>query len=187
MILSDREIQMEIESGGLRFTPAIDDRRISPSSLDLLLGNVFTLFDPPTPGVETIIDIPQIQNLEQAIRPYGRDINVPDGQSFDLRPGDFILAYTKEFIEIPNYLAARVEGRSSYARVGVSVHQTASTIHATFRGQIRLEISHAGRLSCRLQPGTPICQLVIEKLSRPAEKTLQSDFQSDFQDQPANP
>ena len=177
MILSDREIQMEIESGRLRFTPAIEDRRISPSSLDLLLGNEFTIFDAQTPGVETIINLRQIQNLEEAIRPYSRVVTVPDGQYLDLRPGDFALAYTREYVEIPNYLAARVEGRSSYARVGISVHQTASTIHATFQGQIRLEISHTGYLSCRLQPGEPICQLVIEKLSRPAERTLQSDFQ----------
>lgn len=183
MILSDREIRMEIESGGIRFTPAVDEGRISPSSLDLLLGNVFTLFDPPTPGVETIINVSQIRNLEQVIQDYGREIIVPDGQYLDLRPGDFILSYTREYIEIPNYLAARVEGRSSYARIGVSVHQTASTIHSTFRGQIRLEISHTGHLSCRLRPGEPICQLVIEKLSRPAEKTLQSNFQQ----QHANP
>ena len=177
MILSDREIQMEIESGRLRFIPAIEDRRISPSSLDLLLGNEFTIFDPPKPGVETIINLPQIQDLEQAIRAYGRVITVPDGQFLDLRPGDFVLAYTREYVEIPDYLAARVEGRSSYARVGISVHQTASTIHATFQGQIRLEISHTRYLGCRLQPGEPICQLVIEKLSRPAERTLQSGFQ----------
>ena len=177
MILSDREIQMEIESGRLRFTPEIEDRRISPSSLDLLLGNEFTIFEPPKPGVETTITLSQIQDLEQAIRDHGRVITVPDGQFLDLRPGDFVLAYTREYVEIPDYLAARVEGRSSYARVGVSVHQTASTIHATFQGQIRLEISHAGYLGCRLQPGDPICQLVIEKLSSPAERTLQSDFQ----------
>ena len=177
MILSDREIQMEIETGRLRFTPAIEDRRISPSSLDLLLDNEFIIFAPQPPGVETTFNLSQIQDLEQAIRAYGRVITVPDGQFLDLRPGDFVLAYTREYVEIPDYLAARVEGRSSYARFGVSVHQTASTIHATFQGQIRLEISHTGYLGCRLQPGEPICQLVIEKLSSPAERTLQSDFQ----------
>ena len=177
MILSDREIRMEILSGRLRFTPEVIEERISPSSVDLLLSNQFRFFDPPRPGIETIIDLTLVPSLERAIEPYTTLITVPDGESLVFHPGDFALAYTREFVELPNYLAARVEGRSSYARVGLSVHQTASTIHATFQGQIRLEISHSGKLPCRLYPGEPICQMIIERLSSPAEKTLQSPFQ----------
>ena len=177
MILSDREIRMEIDSGRLRFTPHVSDGRISPSSVDLLLSNQFRLFRPQSQGIETIIDLTRIPNLEESIQPYTDTITVADGNSLVLNPGDFALAYTREFVELPNYLAARVEGRSSYARIGLSVHQTASTIHATFQGQIRLEISHVGKLPCRLYPGEPICQMVIERLSSPAESTLQSPFQ----------
>ncbi len=119
----------------------------------------------------------EIKNLEEAIRPFTDTFDVQDGNHLILRPGDFVLAYTRESVVMLNYLAARVEGRSSYARVGVSVHQTASTIHATFRGQIRLEISHVGHLPCRLYPGEPICQMVIERLSSPAERSLISQFQ----------
>ena len=177
MILSDREILMEIASRRLRFDPPITGIQISPSSLDLRLSNQFTVFNPQRPGIETVIDLLRIQNLEEELKPYGDVITVLDGEHLVLRPGDFVLAYTREFVEIPNYLAARVEGRSSYARLGISVHQTASTIHATFRGQIRLEISHVGRLACRLYPGERICQMVIERLSSPAESSLQSPFQ----------
>ena len=177
MILSDREIRMEIDSGRLKFAPRIDNRQISPSSLDLRLSNQFTVLRPQPTGVETIIDVPEIVSLEEVLRFYSDVITVPDGDYLVLRPGDFVLAYTREFVEMPNYLAARVEGRSSYARLGISVHQTAPTIHATFRGQIRLEISHSGRLACRLYPGERICQMVIERLSSPAESSLQSPFQ----------
>ena len=177
MILSDREILMEIASRRLRFTPAIGDYQISPSSLDLLLSNQFTRFKAQTPGVETAISLEKIPNLDEFLRSHGKVITIPDGDYLTLHPGDFVLAYTREFVEMPNYLAARVEGRSSYARIGVSVHQTASTIHATFRGQIRLEISHVGPLDCRLYPGERICQMVIERLSSPAERSLTSQFQ----------
>lgn len=115
--------------------------------------------------------------MEEAIQPYADTITVNNGESLVLHPGDFMLAYTREYVELPNYLAARVEGRSSYGRIGLSVHQTASTIRATFQGQIRLEISHVGKLPCRLYPGEPICQMVIERLSSPAESSLQSPFQ----------
>lgn len=177
MILSDRDIMLEIANGDLRFMPPIDNTRISPSSLDLRLSNQFTVLRPQPPGVEVIVDLTRTPNLEEVIQSYADVITVPDGDYLVLRPGDFVLAYTREFVEMPNYLAARVEGRSSYARLGISVHQTAPTIHATFHGQIRLEISHSGRLACRLYPGERICQMVIERLSSPAESSLQSPFQ----------
>ena len=57
MILSDKEILMEIRSGGLRFDPAIEDSQISPSSIDLHLSDQFTIFTRNAPGVETVIDL----------------------------------------------------------------------------------------------------------------------------------
>ena len=182
MILSDREILMEIRSGRLRLTPEIEDSQISPSSLDLRLSNRFTIFNRNVPGVETVIDLEKVTDLETTLKPLGTERILADGEALTLNPGDFVLAFTKESVELPNYLAARVEGRSSYARLGISVHQTAPTIHATFSGQIRLEISHNGLFSCKLSPNSKICQLVVERLGSPAERSLRSQFQS--QDQP---
>ena len=177
MILSDREILMEIGSGRLRFNPAIEDGQISPSSIDLRLSNQFTVFKRNAPGVETVIDLEEVTNLEETLEPYGKKIDLDHGDTLTLYPGDFVLAYTIEAIKLPNYLAARVEGRSSYARLGISVHQTAPTIHATWGGQIRLEISHNGLFSCKLSPGAKICQVIIERLGSPAVRTLDSQFQ----------
>ena len=91
------------------------------------------------------------------------------GDSLLLKPGQLVLAFTLEYIEMLNYRAARVEGRSSLARLGISIHQTAPTVHATFEGQLRLEISHNGPYACRLYPGQKICQLVIERLGSPSQ------------------
>ncbi len=177
MILSDREIRMEMESGRLRFNPAIEDGQISPSSIDLRLSNQFTIFKRNTPGVEMVIDMEQVTNLETTLESLSIRRDLDEGETLTLSPGDFVLAYTREYVELPNYLAARVEGRSSYARLGISVHQTAPTIHATFSGQIRLEISHNGPYSCKLSPGSKICQMIIERLGSPAERSLRSQFQ----------
>ena len=177
MILSDREILMEVGSGRLKFEPAIEDGQISPSSIDLRLSNQFTIFKRNDPGVKTVIDLEKVTDLEKTLEPYGTKSNLADGESLTLDPGDFVLAFTRESIELPNYLAARIEGRSSYARLGISVHQTAPTIHATFTGHIRLEISHNGLFSCQLSPGSKICQMVIERLGSPAERSLKSQFQ----------
>ena len=119
--------------------------------------------------------------MESVVAAYGQTETVqPDG-SFIFESGKLVLAYTLEFIEMPNYLAARVEGRSSLARLGISIHQTAPTVHATFRGQLRLEMSNNGPYSCRLHPGQKICQLVIERLGSPSAITLQSPFQGQQQ------
>src|SRR5438132_8120272 len=55
-------------------------------------------------------------------------------EGFILKPGAFVLGWTEELIRLPHTsrLAARVEGRSSLARLGVGVHVTAPIIHAGF-------------------------------------------------------
>ena len=180
MVLSDREIWMEVGTGRLSFTPELDLDQVSPSSVDLRLSNVFTTF-PPLPGVDTEINTPAVANVEAVIARYGETQTLADGEYLLLRPGDFVLSYTLEYIQLPNYLAARVEGRSTLARLGLSIHQTAPTVHATFEGQLRLEISHNGPFPCRLYPRQKVCQLVIERLGSPAQDRLNSFFQQQRQ------
>jgi dCTP deaminase len=109
MILSDLEIWMEIGSERLRSTPSILPRQVTPSSVDLRLANEFTTLPQTPPGVEIMIDSAMVGNVEDVVGAYGEVQTIPDGESFILRPGDFVLAYTLEHIAMPNYLAARVE------------------------------------------------------------------------------
>ena len=176
MILSNRDIMAEIESGGLNFDPMIESDQVSTSSVDLRLGDVFTRPQKPLTGVSFSID-PDKVSPEEVFRKYGEVITVPDGEKFELKPGDFVLSYTLEKVELPNYLAARIEGRSKMARFGVSIHLTAPTVQANFKGQLRLEISNIGPYTVLLEPGTQFCQLIIEKLSSPAQSTTQSQWQ----------
>ncbi len=76
-----------------------------------------------------------------------------------------VLAWTKETVDIPgcSRLAARVEGKSSLARLGVSVHITAPTIHNGFRGPIQLEMYNFGLNEIVLDAGMRICQLIFEQ------------------------
>ena len=182
MVLSDQEIWMEINSGRLSFHPPITPDQVSTSSIDLRLSNQFTTFKPPREGVTTTLDLTKITNIEAIIEDYADEVTIEDNQRYTLEPKSFVLAYTREYIKLPNYLAARVEGRSSLARIGISIHQTAPTVHATFEGQLRLEILNNGTLACALTPGMKFCQLVIERLGSPALSTLRSSFQQQQQD-----
>jgi len=93
-------------------------------------------------------------------------------KGYVLSPNAFVLAWTREKIILPNHsrIAARVEGKSSLARLGLAVHVTAPTIHAGFEGPIQLELCNHGLFSIRLIPGMPICQLIFEMtLGTPAK------------------
>ncbi len=176
MILSDQEIWMELNSGLLIIEPPVEADQIVASAIDLHLGNQFTVFESEPEGAQTVIDTNQI-NIEEVANRYGKTTTVDDGGEFRLKPNQFVLAYTKEYIRLPNYLAARIEGRSSLARAGISIHQTAPTVHAMFEGKLRLELSLNGPFECIIHPGQKFCQLIIERLGRPSQARRLSQFQ----------
>ena len=65
MVLSDREIWAEIEKGKLIIEPDLEPAQVGPSSIDLRLGNQFTVFKSPEKGFETIIDLATIGDTER--------------------------------------------------------------------------------------------------------------------------
>jgi deoxycytidine triphosphate deaminase len=108
-------------------------------------------------------------------------------EGFILKPGAFVLGWTEEHICLPypSRLAARVEGRSSLARLGVGVHVTAPTIHAGFGfvddpqhvgTRIRLAIWNCGPLHVCLEKGMNICQLILEEVHGTPDKGYQGVF-----------
>ena len=67
---------------------------------------------------------------------------------------------------MPRNLIAMVEGRSTYARVGLSMHQTAPWIQPGWNGQITLEIRNSGPLKIELTPLIDMpCQLTFFQLT----------------------
>ncbi|HKI19287.1 MAG TPA: hypothetical protein VKA15_15480, partial [Isosphaeraceae bacterium] len=84
----------------------------------------------------------------------------------------FILAQTREWVELPiehpdnseTCLAARIDGKSSRARVGLLIHFTAPTVHPGFEGNLTLEMINLGPTSIILPPGMPIAQLIVEEV-----------------------
>lgn len=155
MILSDQTIFKYLEEKRIVITPLPQKEQIQPSSIDLRLGNEYLS---PIHQQETI-DLknnePKYQSLE--------------GNAIMLPAGEFILATTKEWIEIPNDLIARVEGRSSIGRLGITVHITAGFIDAGFKGNITLEIKNLSNNNIILYEDMRICQLIFEKTDKPCK------------------
>ena len=163
MILSDRDIREHIESGRIKVDPPLDlTVQLGSCSVDFRLGNTFMVFEHSR---YSYIDPRQPQSIGDGMR----TIEVPDGESFIMQAGDFALASTIESLELPDDLVARVEGRSSVARLGITVHSTAALFEPGWIGTATMELSNLGRMAVALYPGMRICSFTFEQLSSAAE------------------
>lgn len=176
MILTDREIKIHIERGTIIIDPA--PVAFDSTAVDLTLDPIIKLFKKMDGGIETIIDPVNATFKNEEVLESITEEKTLESDGYVLRPGDFILGWTSEYIDlkIDTRVAARVEGKSSLARLGVVVHMTAPTIHAGFDGQIRLEIGNNGHFPVRLRPKMRICQLVFEATLGAPEKAYANQF-----------
>ena len=78
-------------------------------------------------------------------------------------PGQFVLATTMEYFELPNNMTAFVEGRSSLGRMGLFI-QNAGWVDPGFKGEITLELFNANRCAIELKAGRRIGQLVFAEM-----------------------
>jgi dCTP deaminase len=165
MILTDREIQIALEQKLIVITPPPHENSFSSTSVDLTLDPVLSEFRDVAAGVERVVDpgAPGYDH-ERTLAELTQQVTI-DSAGYEFKPGKLVLAWTKEDINLFSQarLAARVEGKSSLARLGIAVHVTAPTIHAGFRGRIRLEMINHGKVPVRLRTGMKICQLIFEQ------------------------
>lgn len=179
VILTDREIQIAIRRGLIKIHPQpTSDIVFSSTAIDLTLDSNLRIFDPEVVGVEKIID--------PSKKGFNSDLTVSEithaenirATGYLLKPKILILAWTAEYVtlDIGTRIAARVEGKSSLARLGLGVHVTAPTIHAGFEGQIQLEMINHGSVPIRLRTGMRICQLIFETTLGTPERGYQGQF-----------
>jgi dCTP deaminase len=166
MILTDREIQIFLSKRQILIKPEPDPIRYCSTAVDLTLHNQLLIwtFDQVEKTKGEIVNLDENFKWVDFKVKYTKSKKINPDTGYVLNPQDFILGWTHEKITLPNHsrIAARVEGKSSQARVGLGVHITAPTIHAGFNGRLQLELCNHGKVSIRLIPGMPICQLIFE-------------------------
>jgi dCTP deaminase len=173
MVLSNVEIHRALDDGRLVIdpepTPRIptssnSDCPYNTTSVDLRLGDALAIpnsgpfaFDLRKPGIAKFL----AQNCDHVqIDPVG---------GYILKTNQLVLGKTLERLTLPikpglPTLAARIEGKSSFARCGLLVHFTAPTVHADFDGTLTLEMILLGPSEMVLVPGMKICQLILEEV-----------------------
>ncbi|MFI4987449.1 MAG: dCTP deaminase domain-containing protein [Alphaproteobacteria bacterium] len=165
MILTDREISIALDTGQLVIDPRpkVDDA-LTSTAIDLTLDENGLEWIPIEGGFQ-IRPGHKDYKYSKASR-FQKPVKVTD---YRIGPRSFLLGWTKERIQLPvrARLAARVEGKSSLARLGIGIHITAPTIHAGFGdpapSPIQLEIFNFGPHDIILDAGMKICQLIIEQ------------------------
>lgn len=166
MLLSDKTIRQLLASGDVKVVPEPEDVQIQPVSLDLRLGMSYC-----TPGRVGEEDERKVTSFRL------------------IRPGEFVLANTRERVALPAHIAGIVRGKSGWARRGLLV-EAAGLVDPGFGGTITLELKNIGPRPLALSAGTAIAQLTFHAVDvavlRPYGAVgLGSHYQHQFYAEPA--
>ena len=160
MILSKHDIQQELDSSRLVIEP--EPRIVDQVSIDLHLGREFSFFKVPDYISSIRVRAPLFQEEKDTLWETKEG-----GESYRLKPNDFVLAQTLERVTLPPHLMGFVEGRSSWARTGISVH-FAPKIDPGFEGTITLEMTNHGKVAVDLFVGEDApAQLILMEVKTP--------------------
>lgn len=125
-----------------------DPEMVNPASIDVTLGSQIFVEGRVCGPAKT-----RVRWIEHTIE-----------DTFELFPGQFILAHTREYVRIPNYLESIFQLKSSRGREGLN-HMLAGYIDPGFCGQITLELQNINqRHSIFLTEGMRIGQLRFQTL-----------------------
>ncbi len=175
-VLSDRDIRASMQAGRVRVDP-YDPACLQPSSVDLHLDREFRVFrNNRYPYIDPRQAQPDLTEI----------VAVEDDEPFILHPGEFVLGQTLEWVELPDDLVARLEGKSSLGRLGLLIHSTAGYVDPGWKGNLTLELSNVANLPIALYCGMKIGQISFFKMSSPVErpygsKELGSKYQGQSQ------
>lgn len=161
MILSDKTIITMLKEGELKISP-LDNNQIQPASVDIRLGDTFSIVEDSHTGILTLENEIKYKTIKT--------------DTYVILPGQFVLATTMEYIGLPNDLTAFVEGRSSLGRMGLFI-QNAGWVDPGFNGEITLELYNANRCAIEIKTGRRIGQLVFAKMDNAALNPYSGKYQ----------
>lgn len=98
MILSQKDIRQLVKTKKIAFDPEIEETQWGEASVDLRLGRQFTWYRKGIEGVTL--------SVAQGLGTLG-GLNIfetEDRDTYDLLPGELVLALTYESIKVPNKL-----------------------------------------------------------------------------------
>jgi deoxycytidine triphosphate deaminase len=163
MILSDKDIHLLLKEGELVILgtdpayPFVPVNQVQPCSIDLRLGNRFLRF-------KSDIQEFDIKNIADASTLMEEEI-VADKERIILNPNGILFGQIYEQLRLPPQCCGYIEGRSRFARLGLSVHVTGGFINPEFEGAMPLQIVNNNSFPIVIYPYITICQLLLNNLT----------------------
>lgn len=149
-MLADTQIKKLIGEGKITITP-FDEKQLGPSNYKVSLGDILLV-----PKAGELIDL----KAADTDVPYEEVVMGEEG--YILEPGDFVLGQTKELVAMDSDIGMFIDGRSTLARLGVSIHQSSTTL---LPGQgdhiVTLEIFNAGKFRVKIYPNLKVGKLIF--------------------------
>lgn len=159
MYLSDRDIRKAVTKGDI-VIQGFDEERLQPASYDIMLGNKFLVSN-----TESTMAIDPVMK----IFPQTKEIIIPDSGLFVLHPGISILGTSVDYFGSDKYLI-HLSGKSSLARLGLIIHNTAGIINPGHFLNITFELCNLNSLPIILRPQMRIGQILFSELSSIPDK-----------------
>jgi dCTP deaminase len=154
MILTREAILEAVEKGEIEIDP-YDPKCVGPGSYDLAIANEFRFFK----KAHKILEIEDgLDYKEETVL-----VEVPNDSRFIIMPGECAHAITLERVRLPGNIFGWLQGRSTFARLGLMVHITASAVQPGVNNRQVLEMFNASPVPLGLRPGSRICQIIFQR------------------------
>jgi len=156
-MLSNEDIKKLIDIGELKVTP-YSDELLRASGLTMHLGHQLLR---PKPG--NVVDV------KNNIKPEYEKIELSGDTPYPLHPGEFLLGHTYERVSVGPSIGFLIEGRSTLARVGLTIVQTAMIVYpGHWDRTVTLELANHGPNTILLYHKMKIARVALFQLQTPS-------------------
>lgn len=159
MMLSDEDIRNVISKGELKISP-FSSQWVRSSGIVMHLGAELL-----KPRAGYVVDVTKPEPP-----PYDL-ITITKEKPYVLQPGEFLLGHTYQSVTVGSSLGFMIEGRSTLARVGLTIVQTAMMVYPGHRDRpVTLELANHGPNPILLYPKMKIARVVLFELKSPSKE-----------------
>lgn len=159
MALSDVDIKKAMKEGKIKIKPFSEDQ-LGSGSVDLTLSNEWWFFKKKY--LDSVVDLEKVDYKKAHDKVIADDVI--------LLPGEMCLGKTIEKITLAPDIMGKLEGRSRYARMGLSIHITSAIVQPGSNNRQVLEIVNLAPFPIMLHKGMRISQVIFHRLETPSSK-----------------
>ena len=169
MFLSDITIQGLLDTNTVIVNPKVKEADIRPAGVRVHLDRELIKYQ----------DNQLVDPVNQDKELVYRKINI-ENTPYILEPGEFVLGSTIESFKMPRDMLGLIDGRSTIARLGVTIHITATVTDSLYDDErtITLEIQNAGNLRIALSYQMPIGSMLFVMMDKPVKQSAKQKYKN---------